>query len=232
MREKLPFDVPEAGRHDVAGVPDGHDAQLVAGIARTRTLNGVLHVARDDLRMTRMVEALQFVAPDLEVLAFPAWDCLPYDRSSPHRDILAARIQTLSALAAAGSAGKPLPIVVTTVGALLQKVPGAAAFRNAGLDLTKGKTLSQEDLTTYLLGNGYLRNATVTEPGEFALRGGIADLYPPGTTAPLRIDFFGDEIEDIRLFDPLTQRSQEKLDRFEIKPVNEVTLTPDRKSVV
>jgi transcription-repair coupling factor (superfamily II helicase) len=230
MREKLPFDLPAGaganGRFDVAGVPDGHDAQLVAGIARTRTLNGVLHVARDDLRMARMVEALRFIAPDLEVLPFPAWDCLPYDRSSPHRDILAARIETLSALAAAGAAGRPLPIVVTTVSALLQKVPGAAAFRQAGLDLAKGKSLSQEELTAYLLGNGYLRNATVSESGEFALRGGIVDLFPPGTQQPLRVDFFGDEIEDIRLFDPLTQRSQEKLERFEIKPVNEVTLTP------
>nr|WP_298684693.1 transcription-repair coupling factor [uncultured Dongia sp.] len=230
MREPLPFDLPKdasaAGRQDVGGVPDGHDAQLVAGIARTRSLHGVLHVARDDLRMTRMVEALRFVAPELPVLAFPAWDCLPYDRSSPHRDILAARIETLTALATLGASGQPMPIVVTTVAALLQRVPAASAFKNSGLDLTRGKTLSQEEVVTYLLGNGYLRNATVTESGEFAVRGGIVDLFPPGTPQPLRIDFFGDEIEDIRQFDPLTQRSQEKLDTFQIKPVNEITLTP------
>ncbi len=93
------------------------------------SLNGLLHVARDDLRMTRMIEALRFVAPELEVLAFPAWDCLPYDRSSPHRDILAARIETLSELAKAGVGGRPLPVVVTTVAALLQKVPARGAFQ-------------------------------------------------------------------------------------------------------
>ncbi|MBL8710988.1 MAG: transcription-repair coupling factor, partial [Rhodospirillaceae bacterium] len=226
MTAKLPFLLPESGRHDVGGVPDGFDAHLVAAIAQARPANGVLHVARDDLRMTRMVEALRFVAPELEVLAFPAWDCLPYDRASPHRDILAARIETLTALAMAANGGRPMPVVVTTVGALLQKVPAAAAFTSGGLALERGAELAQEKLVDYLLGNGYLRNATVSESGEFSVRGGIIDLYPPGTAQPLRIDFFGDEIEDIRLFDPLSQRSQEKLERFEIKPVNEVTLTP------
>jgi transcription-repair coupling factor (superfamily II helicase) len=226
MKKPLPFDLPQSGRHDVGGVPDGYDAHLVAGIARARSLNGVLHVARDDLRMARMVEALHFVAPDLEVLSFPAWDCLPYDRASPHRDILAARIEILSQLAAAGASGRPLPIVVTTVAGFLQKVPAASAFKGATLDLARGKEVPQEKLVEYLLGNGYLRNATVSEPGEFSVRGGIIDLFPPGTPQPLRIDFFGDEIEDIRLFDPLSQRSQEKRDSFVIKPVNEVTLTP------
>jgi transcription-repair coupling factor (superfamily II helicase) len=226
MKKPLPFDLPQTGRHDVGGVPDGLDAQLVAGIARARSLNGVLHVARDDLRMARMVEALAFVAPDLEVLSFPAWDCLPYDRASPHRDILAARIEVLSKLAAIGASGRPLPIVVTTVAGFLQKVPAASAFKGTTLDLARGKEVPQERLVEYLMGNGYLRNATVSEPGEFSVRGGIIDLYPPGTPQPLRIDFFGDEIEDIRLFDPLSQRSQEKLESFAIKPVNEVTLTP------
>ena len=226
MKQALPFALPESGRHEVGGVPDGHDAQLVAGIARARSLNGVLHVARDDLRMARMVEALRFVAPELQVLTFPAWDCLPYDRASPHRDILAARIDVLSELAAIAASGRPLPIVVTTVAGMLQKVPAATAFKGNTLDLAKGKEVPQEKLVAYLLGNGYLRNATVTEPGEFSVRGGIIDLYPPGTPQPLRIDFFGDEIEDIRTFDPLTQRSLEKLEKFAIKPVNEVTLTP------
>lgn len=225
MNEKLPFSVPEAGRYDVAGVPDGHDAQLVAGIARARSSGGVLHVARDDLRMARMIETLGFFAPDLEVLSFPAWDCLPYDRSSPHRDILSTRIQTLSALVAINDLGKQIPIVVTTVAALLQKIPNATRFRDTGINVIRGKTLSQDSLIAYLLHNGYLRNSTVTEPGEFALRGGIIDVFPPGTSFPLRIDFFGDEIEEIRLFDPLTQLSLDKLEYFDIKQVNEVTLT-------
>ena len=84
----LPFVIPAPGRHQVGGAPDGADALLIARLAAIAP-GGVLHVAQDDLRMARTVEMLGFMAPDLTVIPFPAWDCLPYDRASPHRDILA-----------------------------------------------------------------------------------------------------------------------------------------------
>jgi transcription-repair coupling factor (superfamily II helicase) len=222
---KLPFELPAAGRLDVGGVPEGRDAQLVAALAEAHP-GGVLHVALDDARMTRLLHALAFFAPGRRVVPFPAWDCLPYDRVSPHRDILARRVDALTDLAHL-TEGAAKPIVVTTVSAILQRVPHPKTFAAAAQELRRGQNLGQQALIDYLLGNGYLRSGTVGEPGEFAVRGGIVDLYPPGVPSPLRVDFFGDEVEDIRLFDALSQRSQEKIDRFILKPVNEVTLKPD-----
>ena len=220
--KKLSFELPASGRLNVGGVPEGRDAQLIAALAEINP-GGVLHVAVDDVRLQRVADALEFFAPKQRVVAFPAWDCLPYDRVSPHRDILARRVDALTDLAQLPE-GAPRPIVVTTVAAILQRVPAPGTFAAAAQALERGQTLSQQQLIEYLLGNGYLRSGTVGEPGEFAIRGGIVDLYPPGAPSPLRVDFFGDEIEDLRLFDALSQRSQEKLERFVLKPVNEVTL--------
>ena len=221
----LPFAVPRAGRLDVGGVPEGRDAQLI-GILAEANPGGVLHVAVDDARMARLIGALAFFAPNCRVIALPAWDCLPYDRVSPHRDILAQRVDALTELARL-QPGDPGPIVVTTVAAILQRVPAPASFTMATQELLRGQSLGQQGLIDYLLGNGYLRSGTVGESGEFAVRGGIVDLYPPGAASPLRVDFFGDEVEDIRLFDALSQRSQERIERFVLKPVNEVTLKPE-----
>ncbi len=220
----LPFALPERGRFAVSGVPEGAEALLLAAIAKARPERPIFHIARDDLRMTRIVETLQFFAPDLSVHAFPAWDCLPYDRASPHRDILARRVDVLTILAEA-KAGKSAPIVVTTIAAWLQKVPKPAHFAGIGFDLARGQNLPQERLLAFLADHGYYRAATVNEAGEFAQRGSIVDLFPPGAASPLRVDFFGDEVEDLRHFDPLTQRSGERLAAFRLKPVSELTLT-------
>ncbi|MGH6893369.1 MAG: transcription-repair coupling factor [Dongiaceae bacterium] len=222
----LPFVIPAPGRHAVGGAPDGADALLIARLAAIAP-GGVLHVAQDDLRMARTVEMLGFMAPDLTVIAFPAWDCLPYDRASPHRDILARRIDALSRLSAMEEGARARLVVVTTVAAILQRVPGPASFTGATLQLKRGGRLDQGKLVEFLVGKGYARSGTVGEAGEFAVRGGIVDLFPPGTSMPLRVDFFGDEIEDLRLFDALSQRSLGKLDEFVLKPINEIELSPE-----
>ena len=161
---KLPFELPASGRLDVGGVPEGRDAQLIAALAEAHPA-GVLHVAVDDVRLQRLVDALEFFAPRQRVVAFPAWDCLPYDRVSPHRDILARRVDALTDLAYA-PAGAPKPIVVTTVSAILQRVPAPGTFAAAAQELKRGQTLSQQQLIEYLLGNGYTRSGTVGEPGN------------------------------------------------------------------
>ncbi|WP_284735936.1 transcription-repair coupling factor [Dongia deserti] len=221
----LPFVIPALGRHQVGGAPDGADALLIARLAGIAP-GGVLHVAQDDLRMSRTVEMLGFMAPDLTVISFPAWDCLPYDRASPHRDILARRIDALTRLGAMDDRARAGLVVVTTVAAILQRVPAPAEFKTAARQLTRGGRLDQGELVDYLVGKGYARTGTVGEPGEFAVRGGIVDLFPPGTNMPIRVDFFGDEIEDLRLFDPLSQRSLGKIDDFALKPINELQLAP------
>ena len=209
------------GRTEIGGTPDGLDAVLLAGAAADKGGPPVLHVARDDARMTRMLEMLRFTAPGLEVLNFPAWDCLPYDRVSPNADIVARRLDTLTRLASAKSGER---LVLTTVSALLQRVPPRDSLAGAALAARVGEEVRQEALTTYFADNGYHRAGTVREPGEFAIRGGIVDVFPPGTAEPLRLDFFGDELESVRRFDAMSQRTTGKESGFTLRPVSEIPL--------
>ncbi|MBL8672465.1 MAG: transcription-repair coupling factor [Alphaproteobacteria bacterium] len=204
----------------IGGAPEGVDALLVAALAREG--RDVLVVATDDARLARMAAALGFLAPDVASLEFPAWDCLPYDRMAPRSEIVARRIETLAALAAApGPAGRA---ILTTVAAILQRVPARSLVAGTTLEAKVGSKLSPETLVAFLLRNGYARSETVGEAGEFAVRGGIIDVFAPGGEEPLRLDFFGDSLESVRRFDPLTQRSSGKLDRIALRPMCEVVL--------
>ena len=204
----------------IHGAPEGFDALLLAR-RRAETDAPIIHVCRDDARTARMIEALGFFAPDVEVLRFPAWDCLPYDRVSPNPEIVAERVSTLTRLLEPGTRPR---IVVTTVNALVQKVPPRAVFQDATLLLKKGGRVKPEVLTAFLEANGYGRSGTVMEPGEYAVRGGIIDLFPSGEPDPIRLDMFGDEIESIRRFDTGSQRSGAALAQLWLRPVGEVFL--------
>ena len=171
----------EPGRVRIAGAPEGFDAHVLAGLSRGLG-QACLHIAEDEARMTRMAETLRFFAPHLEVLTFPAWDCVPFDRVSPNAEVVARRIETLIRLAGAGGDKPVAPfVVVTTVSAILQRVPPREAFQGAVFRAKRGDTLSLGGLSDYLVRNGYNRAETVREPGEYALRGGIVDLFPPGS---------------------------------------------------
>ncbi len=213
----------------IGGAPEGYDALVVGRLAAEAAGDDrparLLHVARDDARMAQLAAGLAFFAPEIEVLTFPAWDCLPYDRVSPHRDIVSRRLDTLTELLRAPDPGR-VRVVLTTVAALLQRVPPRSGLEGSVLELEAGRTLAPEALIEFLGHNGYMRAETVNEPGEFAVRGGIIDLFPAGAAAPVRLDFFGDEIERIRHFDPLSQRSAGTLDRIALKPVAEFRLDP------
>ncbi|HUI34154.1 MAG TPA: transcription-repair coupling factor [Stellaceae bacterium] len=204
------------------GAPEGHDAATIGGLLADGKARTWLHVCRDDGRMARFAAALGFFRPGMTVLTFPAWDCLPYDRVSPNGEITSRRIDTLTRLA--GGAEKPPFIVLTTVNALVQRVPPRNLFDGRVLTLGRGGRIPLDRLQSFFQNNGYIRTDTVREAGEFAIRGGIVDLYPAGAPQPVRLDFFGDTVESIRGFDPLTQRSTGALDRLELKPVSEVLL--------
>ena len=215
------------GRTLIAGAPEGFDALVLSRLVHGQPAGDgsaqLVHVARDDARLAKLADAIAFFAPDIEILLFPAWDCLPYDRVSPHRDIVSQRIDTLTRLLKpAANAAKR--IVLTTVAALLQRVPTPEFFDGALFPLRVGGTIKPEALVAYLAHNGYTRSETVNEAGEFAVRGGIVDLFPPGAAQPLRLDFFGDDVESIRAFDPLTQRSSDKVAAIDLKPVSEFRL--------
>jgi transcription-repair coupling factor (superfamily II helicase) len=212
-----------SGALTVWGAPEGWDAFLLAQRRREHP-GSVLHVARDDARMARLAEALAFAMPEAEVLRFPAWDCLPYDRVSPNPALVSERVATLARLLEKPTGPR---IVLTTVNALVQRVPPRSAFTGASLELTVNGQVKPEKLAGYLEANGYGRAGTVMEPGEYAMRGGIIDIFPSGEAEPVRLDLFGDSIESIRVFDPSSQRSAGKRGRLSLRPVSEVPLGKD-----
>ncbi|MFQ5955074.1 MAG: CarD family transcriptional regulator, partial [Kiloniellales bacterium] len=210
------------GRLTIAGAPEGLDALYLAG--RRAGARELLHIARDDARMARLAEALGFFAPELPVLTLPAWDCVPYDRVSPNGEIVARRIDVLTQLA--GDRTRAGRLVLTTVSAALQLVPPPEVFRDAMWRAGVGERVDTDGLRRFLVRNGYHRAGTVREPGEYAVRGGIVDVFPPGTGEPLRLDFFGDELERVRGFDPMSQLSLDERDRIVLQPMSEVGLDP------
>ena len=207
-----------------AGVPEGFDALVLARLVREGARTHV-HVARDEARMEAIHEALSFFAPEVPILKFPAWDCLPYDRVSPRTEILAQRMAVLSTLA--HKQGEGALIILTTVNAILQRVPSRAAVSKNAYAAHVGNVVDLDILTAFLDHNGYARASTVHEPGDFAIRGGIVDLFAPGSEEPIRLDFFGDSLESVRTFDPETQRTTGQRDRIALVPANEVILDED-----
>ncbi len=210
----------------LSGIPEGYDALVLAERARGAFRDSTLHVARDELRLAALAEAVAYFAPDIEIITVPAWDCLPYDRVSPHSDVVARRIDALTRLTSPPGQGQ-CRLVITTVSAILQRVPKVETLKDAALALKVRTTLDRKAFDAFLAANGYSRAEQVMEAGEFAVRGGLIDLYPPGVPEPVRIDLFGDDIETIRTFDPVSQRTTGTRTGISLKPMSETVLTPD-----
>ena len=211
------------GAVTVGGAPEGWDAKLLADLVN-RADGPVIHVARDDARAAAMAEALAIFAPGLPVLMMPAWDCLPYDRVSPNPEISAARMATLAGLAH----GWDRPsVLLTTVNAAMQKVPAPQVVAQASFIAQVDSVVDVDGLQAWLSAKGFNRVSTVIEHGDYAVRGGIIDIFPPGQDQPVRLDFFGDHLEGARRFDFETQRTLEKVTRIELAPASEVVLDAD-----
>ena len=208
------------------GVPEGYDALVLADRARAALRDSTLHVARDELRLTALAEAVAFFAPEVEIITIPAWDCLPYDRVSPNADVMARRIDAFTRLTEPPAPGQ-FRLVLTTVNAMLQRVPKVESLRNAALNLAVKTRLDRKAFDAFLAANGYTRAEQVMEPGEFALRGGLIDLFPPGAPEPVRLDLFGDDIETIRTFDAVSQRTTGTREFIALKPMSETVLAPE-----
>lgn len=218
--------------HTLFGAPEGQDARLLADMARdcAKTRKILIHIALDDSRAVELRELLAFFAPDVKTAFFPAWDCLPYDRVSPNPEIATARVTALSEMIEWRKDQKFLPrILLTTVNAATQRTMPESALSKSAFSAKVGSRVSLPDMQAYLAGNGYLRTDTVREHGEYAIRGGIIDLFPPGEELPVRMDLFGDEVESIRSFDPATQRTEAKKESFTLRPVTEFFL--DEESI-
>jgi transcription-repair coupling factor (superfamily II helicase) len=207
-----------------ASAIEGLDALYLARLVEQSPGAQLLHVTRDAPRANHLAELIAFFAPGVERIILPAWDCLPYDRVSPNPDIMARRLEALASLLE--PAAQPR-LILATVGALLQRVPAPEVIRGSMFRARAGERIDRGALLGCLARNGYRRSGTVVEPGEYAVRGGIIDAFPPGSERPLRLDLFGDVLEAIRGFDPLTQRSLAKVDQITLRPVSEVMLDPD-----
>lgn len=219
------------GIKTVYGVPFGQQAfELIARATDAQRMGGVaVHVAMDDAAVAELAALIRFFAPAIDCFEFPAWDCLPYDRVSPTGDLMGRRMAVLAALAARQKDDiKKALIVLTTVNAVVQRVPPHAAVSGANLSIRKGGRIRQEDVVAFLSGNGYERTDTVREAGEFAVRGGIVDLFAPDGGQAVRIDFFGDEVESLRVFDPVTQRSKSHIPALTLSQASEIILTQAR----
>jgi transcription-repair coupling factor (superfamily II helicase) len=213
----------------LANVAEGAEGLVISDLARAiaarpkRPAISLAVVCRDGPRMQQLARALEFFAPDLPVMQFPAWDCQPYDRVSPHGAILAQRLTTLARLARLAGSEKPL-IVLTTVNAIVQRVPARDTIAAQALSVAPGHVVPMDSIIAWLEHNGYVRSSTVREPGEYAVRGGILDLFPAGLDQPVRFDFFGDSLESIRSFDAETQRTLLDMRSLDLVPVSEFQL--------
>ena len=188
----------------------------------------LLHIARDDRRAETLASCLAFFAPHVRVIGLPAWDCVPYDRVSPNGELVAKRLTALAQLVTAKR--REPTIVVTTVNALLQRVPPRDFVRRALKTLAAGQRTDMSRLIKRLEHAGFTRTGTVMEHGEYAVRGGILDMFPPGRGNPLRLDFFGDTIEHIRQFDPETQRTTKPVNKLVLIPTSELAFGPEAET--
>jgi transcription-repair coupling factor (superfamily II helicase) len=230
---KSPAELLAPGRAlTLANVAEGAEGLVVSDLARAvaarpkKPAISLAVVCRDGPRMQQLARALSFFAPDLPLMQFPAWDCQPYDRVSPHGGILAQRLTTLARLARLAGSEKPL-IVLTTVNAIVQRVPARDAVAAQALSVAPGQIVPMDSVIAWLEHNGYSRASTVREPGEYAVRGGILDLFPAGLEQPVRFDFFGDSLESIRSFDAETQRTLLDMRALDLVPISEFQLVTE-----
>ncbi|MEL7728642.1 transcription-repair coupling factor [Citromicrobium bathyomarinum] len=203
-----------------ANLARGAQPLVMADIARAAKRRAVF-IAPEDSAMRGVADAARYFAPELSVIELPAWDCLPYDRASPALSISTQRLAALHRLQS--EKGTP-QLLVTTANAVLQRMLTPFRIREAVRELKPGISIGHESLTQLLQKQGYNRTDTVIDAGEFAVRGSIFDIFPSGLEQGLRLDFFGDELESLRLFDPSTQRTTGTLDSFLLLPASEVLL--------
>jgi len=212
----------EAGRVTITGARGSSPAYLLARLMAI-THHSLLVIAPDADRATEICTELRFFSGrSTDILPFPAWDATPFEKRSPHADVTGQRLACLRRLTE-----RKVTAVVTTLEALRQRVLPRTVLNNASLYFLPGEESDREELLAKLVTLGYLNVPLVEDRGTFAVRGGIVDIFPPGFEQPVRIEFFGDFMETIRTFDPITQRSLLPLEELLLLPSRELVLTED-----
>ncbi|MEP7097373.1 MAG: transcription-repair coupling factor, partial [Dokdonella sp.] len=203
--------------------PDGASFALALAAAG-RAHDGVVVAVTHDTHAAHALEAelAVFAGSDLEVLQFPDWETLPYDLFSPHPEVVSQRIATLYRLPTLKRG-----VLVVPVATLMQRLAPRSHIAGSALVLALKQKLDIASEQRRLEAAGYRNVPQVQEPGDFAVRGALLDIFPMGSASPYRIELFDDEIDSIRTFDPETQRSSNKVERVHLLPAREFPLTEE-----
>ena len=213
--------LPKAGQQRALWRAPASASALALGVAElARGRDGlVLAITRDSHAAQSLEHDLKVLAGDLPVLHFADWETLPYDLFSPHPDIVSQRVAALYRLPTARKG-----VLVVPVASLMQRLPPPSWIAGNTLDLKKGQKLDLDAEKRRLEAAGYRNVPQVLDPGDFAVRGALLDLFPMGSDLPYRIELFDDEIDSLRTFDPETQRSDHAVDSVRLLPAREFPL--------
>src|SRR5258708_5540248 len=203
--------------HEVAGLADAAKPAALAALISAESAPALVVTGRGARAQLLAEELAAWLGEGRRVLLFPERDVLPFERLSPDPETVRERLSVLSAL----DVGEPC-VVVASAHAVAQRTLAPADVRGAAQTLTKGQALDMEDLIVELDRLGYVSAPIVQMTGEFSRRGGIVDVFPPTADDPLRIEFFGDEIESLRHFSVATQRTTQTIDEAQIGPAQEI----------
>jgi len=202
--------------------PHGSSRALLIAEAARDHAGLLVAVTRDTQRASALEDELRLFAGDLPVLHFPDWETLPYDIFSPHPEIVSQRIATLYRLPTVTRG-----VLVVPVATLMQRIAPREHITGSGLVVARGQKLDLAAEQRRLEAAGYRHVPQVAEPGDYAVRGALIDIFPMGTAEPYRIELFDDEVDSIRSFDPETQRSQQTVEKVELLPAREFPLTEE-----
>ncbi|CAA9503864.1 MAG: Transcription-repair coupling factor [uncultured Sphingomonas sp.] len=212
----------------LAGAPTGFLPWLAADFARAAHGSGkgarAVLIVPDEAAMRALADTAPVFAPELQVVTFPAWDCLPYDRASPSLRVMAERLAALQALQAKRDGPQ---LFIATANAVTQHTLTPFRIRQLTRRLAPGERIERDKLVQLLSANGYQRTEAVADAGDFAVRGSLVDLFPAGQGHAIRLDFLGDEIETMRAFDPADQRTTGAADAFTLMPASEALIDED-----
>jgi len=216
----------DIGHHHLSLAPSVglHAVRLIAA-ARDAGAGGLIYLAQGQRRAELLAKAVRGLSPELSVSLLPPWDCLPYDNASPSRDVMGQR---MSVLRQAASAGASASVLITSPAASVQRVPPRTVWGSATLRLEAGGEFSQDALERFLQRTGYVLDDRVDEPGEAAIHGQVADIFPAYSALPYRVEHDGTRILAIRRYDPVSQRTEEDIDSITLDPASEVVLREAR----
>jgi len=211
----------------LTNVNEGSKAYVLSQIYKKfhkKNKDCLIFITNNNNNLATVSKSIKFLYKNVNIIEFPEWDCIPYDRISPSRDVVSKRINALNSIKKISNTKKNNFILLTTINALVQKIPDYDAIYS-NFSITKDSNVEFTLLINFLINSGYEKVSTVIEKCTYAVRGGIVDIYPPNYINPIRIDFFGDFIESIKSFNYLDQKTISTHNNISLNVANEILLS-------